>query len=569
MARIFDEFLATYGMSMNAKKCFYTSFDPEDPQRVPPAIQIHHVDGSLRNVRYISPSEQFTYLGIEVSLDLNNWSKHLEKMETKFAEGNSRVYYSRANGEGAVKLLNQDVFSKLSYSFGPVAYSNQFRSKIQKAACKTVKHCGHLQSTVPYSCIMAPLANHNGYGLDNINVVYRSEKVKFLRSMINTSDSLSRLTALENIDSINLRMQHKSNILCPESGTVHSKSKVWKDFPAFYKEAHQLLADSGWSINSNIEPIPISHITTIQFLRPYMPKKLKFDPFRILEDENINLMKDLLPEIFDSSFIGEPPASNCQLDECLQQKGSPGWNGKSVKEFIDEVVQLLVSKLTMMDIGLQFDVPNILSRALRKALKAFLETDAFLEWKPLSTSALPCVLPQGCSSDANIACDGSFDPDSHIAALGICSQSGASWKSRIPGLQTIQRAELFGLLGALWVTKPEVSVTVFTDCLAVQSVVTNLFARRHMTKGFVNLANKSIIYQIVDLLDKRAACGLSTQVTWINAYTGLQTTIGYTLNDRADQLANEARGIESVDFTECMKFVDRFFFRNEENHLVE
>lgn len=199
---------------------------------MPLVALIHHLDGTIQPVRYIPHDQTFTYLGIDISLELNDWSKQLEKMHSKFAEANAKVYYSRANGEGAAQLLNQDAFSRLSYSFDHVSCPNSFRSKIQKLACKTVKHRGRLQSIVPYSCIMAP-KDLNGYGLSNLHVTYRAEKVKFLRSIISTLDSLSRLTALECIDSINQRLHYKLDILRPDIGRVHSKSKHWTDFPAF------------------------------------------------------------------------------------------------------------------------------------------------------------------------------------------------------------------------------------------------------------------------------------------------------------------------------------------------
>jgi hypothetical protein len=83
------------------------------------------------------------------------------------------------------------------------------------------------------------------------------------------------------------------------------------------------------------------------------------------------------------------------------------------------------------------------------------------------------------------------------------------------------------------------------------------------------MANKSIIYQILDLLERRVACGSSTRITWVKAHTGLQTTLGYRLNDEADHLANLARETDTTHFVECMRFVDRFVFRNQNKHLVE
>jgi hypothetical protein len=232
-------------------------------------------------------------------------------MHSKFAEANAKVYYSRADGEGAAQLLNQDAFSKLSYSFGHVSCSTSFRSKIQKLACKIVKHRGRLQSTVPYSCIMAP-KDLNGYGLSNLHVTYRAEKVKFLRSIISTLDSLSRLTTLKCINSINQRLHYKLDILRPDSGRVHSKSKHWTDFPAFYKEGHQLLTDCVWSIRSQVNPTPVSSIGISQFLSPFLPIKLRGDPLATLRSEKLMLMNEILPENFEPT---DNSGLKCPLDE--------------------------------------------------------------------------------------------------------------------------------------------------------------------------------------------------------------------------------------------------------------
>lgn len=235
--------------------------------------------------------------------------------------------------------------------------------------------------------------------------------------------------------------------------------------PFNYKEGHQLLTDCGWSIRSQVNPTPVSSIGISQFLSPFLPIKLRGDPPATLRSEKLMLMNEILPEIFEPT---DNSGLKCPLDEILESRFSPGWTQRLQIDFVRESCELLSQKLTIMDIGVDSDLPATLARATSKGLRAFLDTNAFIEWKAWAPSqASPCLLPRGISTAARLACDGSFEPESNIAALGIYSETGEHWSSRIPGLQKIQRAELFGILGSLWVSRVDSPLEVFTDCLAI------------------------------------------------------------------------------------------------------
>lgn len=115
-----------------------------------------------------------------------------------------------------------DVFPVVTYSMGPVTYPRSFRQKLQASACKTVKSRGHFQSSVPYACYSVPVSQ-NGLGLLNIHALYNAEKVKFLRNVLRTPDSLCRLTLLECLDAIHHGVSYQKDVLRPSRGKIDAR----------------------------------------------------------------------------------------------------------------------------------------------------------------------------------------------------------------------------------------------------------------------------------------------------------------------------------------------------------
>jgi hypothetical protein len=143
IAHLFDTFLQAYGMLINTPKCYQICMIPDNPDFVPPPISMHHSDGSIQQITTLKSTDPFTYLGISCSLELNNWTSQYPFAEASFEEARLHVHFSSASATGAVSLLNQDVFSTLTYSLGPVSYPRKFRQKLQSLACQTLRRRGY------------------------------------------------------------------------------------------------------------------------------------------------------------------------------------------------------------------------------------------------------------------------------------------------------------------------------------------------------------------------------------------------------------------------------------------
>jgi hypothetical protein len=228
-------------LTVNCNKTYQICKVPGSPDFVPPAVWMTHIDGTLKQVKTLKSDDRFTYLGIECSLTLNDWSEQHQSIEFKFLDKANRVRYSKASAQRAVKLFNQDCFPMIvTYSMGPVSYPRPFRKTLQGIVCKALKQKGHFQSAVPYSCYSVP-RSQNGLGLDSIHVLYSSEKVKFLRNVRKTPDTYCRLTSLECLDAIHQKLSFRRDVLRPSLVKIHSRNAAWNHLPDFYKEGHEAL----------------------------------------------------------------------------------------------------------------------------------------------------------------------------------------------------------------------------------------------------------------------------------------------------------------------------------------
>jgi hypothetical protein len=106
IAKLFDNFLRTYGKSVNAPKCFQICWVPGNPDFCPPPIFMHHFDGTLQQIDIQKSTDSFPYLGVNCSLQLNDWTSQYPLAEASFEEARLRVHHSSASALGAVKLLN-------------------------------------------------------------------------------------------------------------------------------------------------------------------------------------------------------------------------------------------------------------------------------------------------------------------------------------------------------------------------------------------------------------------------------------------------------------------------------
>lgn len=556
IAGLFDEFLHAYGMSVNAPKCLQICMVPGDPDYVPPPISMRHIDGSLKEVACLKASDTFTYLGVACSLELNRWEAQHSAVELSFEEARNNVHFSSASAVGAVKLLNQDVFSTLIYSMGPVMYPKKFRHKLQSAACQTLKRRGHFQSTVPFESFSMP-QSVNGLGLHNIHVLYQAEKAKFLRNVIRTPDTLCRLTSLENIDSLHRGFQYRKSVLNPGFARISPQHSSWAQYPSFYQEGHEALHEMAWSIHVNGSCSGLGDVSIQEFITPFLPAVSHLRYLDELEQSGFKYMAQLVPSLFDRTLTPHslPPIDSLHHRNLLQQR----------EVIFDESTSLglALRECTTLS-GPQCGVA---ARAVKAALEDWVWKSSWQDFKSLPTRSV-CFFPKGVSDCSTIASDGSFKDD--VAAFGVKCNSHA-FSSTLPGLQTIQRAELFGILAAIYVTSVHKSVTVVTDSYSSKSIIDTIWSQQSMPRQHCSPANRSILLQIMGLLKERTSFGCTTEFLWIPSHTeGNEDKLEYLLNAAADRLANQARqAAHPPHVSECMDYVERFHFKDSSGCIIE
>jgi ribonuclease HI len=193
-------------------------------------------------------------------------------------------------------------------------------------------------------------------------------------------------------------------------------------------------------------------------------------------------------------------------------------------------------------------------------LQDYFWSERWLDYRPGAQTArnVPCAFPKGLSTKPLIASDGSYKDDH--ASFAVVTQN-LQFSSTLPGRQTIQRAELFGIFSALWVTNPKSSVTVVTDSYSAKSIIGSTWSQRAMPRQFSNPANKSILSHIQELMQERHIAGSSTSLTWSPSHSGSLSLPEMILNDKADKLAGKARKENHLkQVFECNKYLERFLF---------
>jgi ribonuclease HI len=381
--------------------------------------------------------------------------------------------------------------------------------------------------------------------------MYNSEKAKFLRNLIRTPDVLCRLTSLENIDSLHSEFRYIKNILDPSYSPISSLHAAWLRYPLFYKEGHEALETLDWSIHANGSHIGLHDVSVQEFIMPFLPAASSQRYVLQLRDLGLTQMKDLLPSLFD---VAGPLPTDGSLDVTAEIDTLQFSSLAAQRATIEDEVFSLSTSIRHVPIPSDFQVA-VFSKAVRMSLENYLWTNRWGDFKrPLSDRV--CSFPKGVSFSSLIASDGSFKDN--LASFAVKCNSH-SFTSTLPGMQTIQRAELFGILAAIWVTDPLTSVTLVTDSYSSKSVIDSLWNQRLMPRRYACPANDSILSCILQLLEERERFGNETLISWIPSHsTGNDDKLEYLLNAAADRLATEAHPIQ---VSECLRYMDRITSR--------
>jgi hypothetical protein len=171
------------------------------------------------------------------------------------------------------------------------------------------------------------------------------------------------------------------------------------------------------------------------------------------------------------------------------------------------------------------------TKSVKAALVNYLCTNKWEDFKFRNTPNI-CAFPKGISTCVVIASDGSYKDN--LASFAVKCQSH-SFLSTLPGMQSIQRAELFGLLAAIWITDLSTPLIIVTDSYSSKSVIDHLWNQRLMPRQCAFPANRSILLSIIQLLEERERSGSSTRICWICSHTtDNDDKLKYLLNAAAD-----------------------------------
>jgi hypothetical protein len=266
-----------------------------------------------------------------------------------------------------------------------------------------------------------------------------------------------------------------------------------------------------------------------------IPSTLCSIPVQQLHELGFREMKQLLPALFEkncptSPIVGAPVLAadidSLQHETLMRQR--------TVIEY--ELFNMSTSMKHMVATSNEFQI-HVLSKSVKLALENYLWTNKLNDFK-LAVSDNICAFSKGISSCPIVASDGSFKDS--LASFAVKTEVHA-FSSTLPGMQTIQRAELFGILAAIWVTNVNTPVTIVTDSYSSKSVFDSLWSQRLMPRKFACPANRSFLMSIIHLLEERELAGSSTSISWIPSHTsGNDDTVEYLLNAAADRLATKA-----------------------------
>ena len=528
MVEKFDDFLKAVGLSLNAKKCHYTSINSYDV----PEIWCTDPNGERIPIIRAHESVPLTYLGYIIKVEnlegklTETWHLHNKKIETKMRKAVSKFVRSRFQPEEAINILNADIMSIFPY----FAYANWMPSKSRKAfddLGKTVS-LASIQSLMRKAAVRklrllpntpsATIFNRSrgvGFGVNNIKALYFTAKVDNMMMALQSPSRICRMTTLDSIQEI--LANSGWNILKPNP-EIAAKSVVYMSkFPAFYRECGLALQFSKTDININEFFSPLAQTHPLVVINDHIPKNRRSTLCDVLKRYRMRSFSDLVPGTVNSHTTNED-LTNTKLQHTM-------WNDHRVREMIMETGTCRK----------EFDALRLLPRYLSKGLKEKVALGAFQDindkswWKS-------GILTHAIDTD-KIGTDGSFKDGK--AGWGLsCSQLALF--APVAGRQGIDVAEASAILAAVQVATPNRDIQIVIDSQSSIDIVKRVREQIYNPKGYRTIANYSIIKTIVDLIEHRERVGGITTLVKVKSHTNAVDE-NSLLNEEADKAANLGR----------------------------
>ena len=311
MAEKFDTFLMAVGLSLNAKKCHYTSINAE----FTPEIWCTDPNGERKPILRAHESIPLVYLGYIIRADnmegklTETWHLHNRKIESKVRKAVSRFVRSRFLPQEAITILNADIMSIIPYfSYANWMPTNSKKNiddsgkavslaSIQRLMRKAAIRKLRLLPNTPTATIFNQ-SRGMGFGVSNVKALYFTAKVDNMLMALQSPSRICRVTTLDSI----WEVQAKSgwNILKPDSNTATKSIRYMSNFPAFYRECGMALLHTQTNITINEHFAPLAQQHPLIVISDYIPKTRRTTLYDIFKKSRMRSLQDLIPNTIDA-----------------------------------------------------------------------------------------------------------------------------------------------------------------------------------------------------------------------------------------------------------------------------
>ena len=333
----------------------------------------------------------------------------------------------------------------------------------------------------------------------------------------------------------------------PDSPPVSPKDSsflIARGVPAFVVTGSNHLREAGWSLHPNPAFSPFSSLHPVEFLRPHMPSR----SLDLLRPHLPSTLMEFFPPPFSRLFlphVSHPSWCGRQLtDLCLVSPQHLQYAPAALHALSASLIPVFTAHLpTLAQPALRLALSH-LTYALYPALSSLVASMRPLaRWQaaidPASATNSPpqaAVVPPN-SVPLLLGTDGSVILDegskSRRASFAVVSPTETLAASRIPGLQTINRAELFGILTALRLAPPNAPLTVVSDSRTSLDSILRLLPLESLFLHRLHFENDSLVRACARAI---AARGAPTHLQWVPSHTNAKDTLS-SLNEAADAAA--------------------------------
>ena len=427
----------------------------------------------------------------------------------------------------AIMYVNSDLISKLRYRMYLIYFPKSYLDKFETSCVRVVKRLAHLPQSLATDLLISQ-------GLYNIHNLQNCIRAEFLQNCLQAVDYPCRLTSQISYTHLKHTTCHD---VCPFS-SFGLQTTTWSDqgfSPIFTGVAEHLQAlDMALFINfdtqltlhspdisATIGPLAYMHLpdlATAGISRLHITRL-----FQNLSAAHITTLADLSPH-FDCpiSPLASPPWLRFRhraprtIHEILTRYSTarilhPSFNlpGASVKQ--RKALRILLHLL----------LERLLRLHASYACPAGTETST--HWGRYRKHSLNVTIAYP---------DGSATTDNTRAGFGIHFPENptADIVSRIPGHQTIARAEAYGILASLLVTRLDTNLTIHSDRASLVDQINRYLLSAPRRHEIPHLSDRSLLLRILQVISRRTGTTTLVHVKAHERDTISSTTISTPLS---------------------------------------